>query len=198
MNHKATVAGVAIAVLLMLLAGVGYAVTYTATTTNTQNTIDAKYITVVTKLGDSEDYTDFLASIDFDTANSGGAITYTPHYDSKIGGSATNNAALVSTASWKVLVSGNNLSGTYNLAVGVSDFTPVAGLTYTMIIGDKTATYSSGWAFTGLTIGTTYDVALYVSGPATAAPSTVGFTNYSADPAVTGSVFTYTATQETV
>ena len=183
-----------VAVLALLFAGVGYALTYNASTSVTDNDIDMKYIKVTTKNNTTPDYTDFLDSVDYNTVNDAGTIKYTPILDTRIDGVAVDgehpaDAQAISTADWKVLVekTGFATEQTYNMEVTVTAFTPVAGLTYTLKIGSQTATYTADkWSFTGLTTGTTYDVTLFINGTATASSETAGFTNNT-------SVFTFTA-----
>lgn len=183
-----------VAVIALLFVGVGYALTYNGVTTVTDNAIDTKYIKVTTKNGESPDYTDFLDSVDYNTVNDSGTIKYSPILDVRVDGVTVDgehpaDAQLISTANWKVAVEETGFANeqTYNLAVTVSNFTPVAGLVYTLKVGTQTATYSDGWAFTGLTTSSTpLDVKLFISGVATASNETAGFVNNS-------SVFTFTA-----
>ncbi len=75
MNHKATVAGVAIAVLLMLLAGVGYAA-FTASVSSTGNNVGVAYIV----LNEGQANAKLIgadSNIDFDTTtDAAGDVTY--------------------------------------------------------------------------------------------------------------------------
>jgi len=191
---------VGVTVLAILFAGIGFALTYNASTSVTDNTIEAKYIKVTTKNGDSADYTDFLDTVDYNTVNDAGTIKYSPINDVRIDGVAVDgehpaDAQQISTANWKVAVEKTGFASeqTYNMDVTVSNFTPVAGLTYTLKVGTQTATYTdSKWSFTGLTTSSSaLDVKLFVSGTATASSETAGFTNNT-------SVFTFTAQVTTV
>ena len=190
-----TKAVLGVSILALLFVGVGYALTYNASTTVTDNVIEMKYIQVTTKNGASADYTDFLDSVDYNTVNDAGTVKFSPILDTRIDGVAIDgghpaDAQLISTADWKVLVEQTGFTGeqTYDLDITVTNFTPVAGLTYTMKVGTQTATYSADkWSFTGLTTSSTpLDVKLFVSGTATASSETAGFTNNS-------SVFSFTA-----
>ncbi len=111
MNHKATVAGVAIAVLLMLLAGIGYAATYTGTTSNHDNTIDSQYVTLhlVDSTATAANYAgEFTMAADllYNTVNTDGTVTY------------TGQGTVLTSSVVKVIVGGNNTPAN-SVALGV-------------------------------------------------------------------------------
>ena len=186
-----------IALLLVSCVGIGFA--YVALTSEQEidnNTITNEYIVLKTN---SEDV---LESIAFDTVTDGTNVTgYKVHTDSTVGGTDMDK---ISVSSWKVNVTKNNVSDsdsvTYGLTVTVTDFTPVAGLNYVMVINSVAVAYNSGWTFSGLSYATDYSVALYVYGQYSGAVAQSGFTNYdsTANPVVTGSVFKFVATAEPV
>lgn len=191
MMKQATFGAVLIALLLLATAGaVGYALSISSHTTIEKNTIEDSYIVLT-----STDYEDILAEVEFTTENDNGTITYTlvKNYDSD--GSDGNDSAKI-TNDFTIRVAPTNVEGTFDLAVTISPFTAVPGLTYTMKVGTQAQNITSGSAtFTGLAYNTDLAVIIYVSGTPTSAPgATLGFTNYSADPATVGSVFNFTAT----
>ena len=162
-----------------------------------QNTIDSKNIVI-----SSTDFDDILTSVDFDTVNSSGTVTYELRATHDLDGDSTNESALI-TSAFSINVAPTNLDASevtsgFSLIVTVSDFAPVAGLTYTLVVGDQSVAITSGTTWTFLSAfdyNTDLAVALYVSGTATANPGNgVGFTNYVASPLTEGSVFTFTAT----
>lgn len=194
---RTTVAGgIIIALLLLLTAGTVAAVYLMQSQTDvSENTIDNQYIVISTTT-----YTDFLNGAVFDTVNDNGSVTYTLHTDTDLDGASGNEAALISNA-MSINVAPTNVSGTFDLFVSVTSFTPVSGITYTMKVANQTATYDTGasgygWYFQGLALDTDLDTALYVSessGPLATAPgATLGFTNY-VDAGAPGSVFTFLA-----
>lgn len=192
-----------IALLLVSCVGIGFAhMALTSEQEIDNNTITNKYIVLST---DSEDV---LETIAFDTVTDGTNVTgYKVHTTESITISSVSTPVLkISDPTWKVNVTKNNVddSDTYGLTVTVTDFTPVAGLNYVMVINNVVVAYNSGWTFSGLSYATDYSVALYVYGeyadpdPANPIGAKSGFTNYSANPVVTGSVFKFVATAEPV
>ena len=190
-----------IALLLVSCVGVAYA--YSALTSEQEidnNTITDEYIVLKTN---SEDVLDTIA---FDTVTDGTNVTtFKVHTAESITISGTpTNVLKISDPTWKVNVTKTNVSDsdsvTYGLTVTVTDFTPVAGLNYIMVINNVVVAYNSGWTFTGLSYATDYSVALYVYGQYNGATAQSGFTNYdsTANPVVTGSVFKFVATAEPV
>lgn len=160
-----------------------------------QNTIDSKNIVISSTV-----YHDILTSVDFDTVNASGTVTYELRATDDLDDDDTDESALISEA-FSINVAPTNLDATetasgFTLVVTVTDFTPVAGLTYTLVVGDQSVAITSGttWTFTSaFDYNVNHNVALYVSGTATANPGAgVGFTNYVED-TEDGSVFTFTA-----
>lgn len=188
---KKTTFGVVLVLLIVLAtaSAVAGAFILQSQTTIHDNDMDSRYIVI-----SSNDYTDFLTSADFNTTNVDDTISYELILDSAINGSATNNASHISETFTITVAKTDNIEGTtFDLNVAVSDFSPIAGLTYTMKVGTAYATYSSGWAFTGLALDTPLTVDLYISGTPTADPGeSVGFANHTLTE--DGSIFTFTAT----
>lgn len=192
-----------IALLLVSCVGIGFA--YMALTSEQEidnNTITNEYIVLKT---DSEDV---LETIAFDTVTDGTNVTgykvHTAGGDTLTISGTPTNVLKISDPTWKVNVTKTNVSDsdsvTYGLTVTVTDFTPVAGLNYVMVINNVVVAYNSGWTFSGLSYATDYSVALYVYGQYNGAVAQSGFTNYdsTANPVVTGSVFKFVATAEPV
>lgn len=192
MMKQATFGAVLIALILLATGcAVAYALNISSHTTIEKNTIEDSYIVLT-----STDYDDILVDVDveFTTENDNDTITYTLVNNYASSGSALDSVKI--TKDFTITVAPTNVKGTFDLAVTISAFTAVPGLTYTMKVGTQTEDITSGSAtFTGLAYGTPHSVVIYVSGILTSAPSaTLGFTNYSADPAIEGSVFDFTAT----
>lgn len=87
--NRKTILGVAFAVSIIALAGVGYAAYdgYTATTTNTQNTVKTVYNKITLGSNTAADYTDFMLDngIEFDSVTNAAVTTYSFHsLDTKI------------------------------------------------------------------------------------------------------------------
>lgn len=200
MIKKATFGVVLVLLIVLATAGsVAGAYLLQSHTDIHDNTIDSKNIVIT-----SQDYTDVLTSVNFDTVNTDGTITYEIRATDDLDSDSVNESALISSAFY-INVTPTNLDVTemtngFTLVVTVSDFAPVAGLTYTLVVGDQSVAITSGatWTFSSaFDYNVNHDVALYVSGTATANPGTaVGFTNYddTANPVVAGSIFTFTAT----
>lgn len=204
MNQRKQVRNYGSLVLLLLaflcVCGIGVGYAYMAVTSEqdiNQNELEDSYIVLSTN---STDVLDVLA---FDTVKDGnGTITYNVHTD---GASVIGSTPMqkISIDDWTVSVADTNShSTTYGLKVTVDPFDPTSGLHYVMVIDDGDAfevavEYNAlnGWTFAGLKYDTDYNVALYVYGTATTFNS--GFTNYSANPAIEGSVFTFLATADT-
>lgn len=201
MYKKVAFGAVLIVILLLATAGAVSAAYLLKTQTNVnQNDIGEQdiYITPSTN-------TDILGDINFDTVNTAGTKTYKLHYDynSSTGTLVQNggDSTLISKTGVTINVaktSGVNVDG-FDLKVTATAFTPVAGLTYTMKIGDQAvANVGSTWTFTDLAYDTDLTVLLYVKNTSTEViiPESdvkIGFTNYSA-PAVEGTVFQFVAT----
>lgn len=192
MMKQATFGAVLIALLLLATAGaVGYALSISSHTTIEKNTIEDSYIVLT-----STNYEDILAEVEFTTENDGGEITYTLVNNYPSNGSTIDSAKI--TNDFTITVAPTNVEGTFDLAVTISAFNAVPGLTYTMKVGDQPQDITSGSAtFTGLAYNIAHSVVIYVSGTPTSEPGAyLGFTNYNgtANPVVAGSVFDFTAT----
>lgn len=180
-----------------------------SSTTIEDNDIDSEFIVI-----SSSTYTDFLDEVSFDTTVTTDPldnviVTYTLNANVDIynnesthayGTDGVNDACLISNA-LTINVAQTNVTEGYDLTVTVSDFDPIAGLTYIMKVGTAYCTYGQSvanqWTFSGLSFGTNYDVALYVYGTPSVSPgSMIGFTNYDPDlqNPVVGSIFTFLAT----
>ena len=202
---KKTTAIVAVVlfVILFTAGSVTAALALRSTTTVDENDISNDYITLT-----SSDYTDFLDAVSFDTVNNGGTVSYEIHSDgSKLTGSVLASKEFVMS----VERSNANLGNTYDLNVSVTKFFPstVLGLTFiftawsldnngkadAVVASDDSYTavgQEHEWTLTGLSYGTEYIIALYVSGSVDTMDSTIGFTNYVAG-SEEGSIFTFTA-----
>lgn len=173
-----------LAVTVIAMAGVGYAVTYKATTTNDNNSMDSTY--VVLSQSDAAKYSeDFLANLYFDTNTVWQApaqgeeqgkdkTTYTPVYTGVFDASAetytaaadaqgaTLNAALISNALDLVVKPINSTAADGKLTVlvknvkGENATDPVLNpnLHYYMVIKDKTSGASKASECTNVQIGT--------------------------------------------
>ena len=190
-----------IALLLVSCVGIGFAhMALTSEQEIDNNIITNEYIVLKTN---SEDVLDTIA---FDTVTDGNTVTgykvHTAGGDVLTINTEDTPVLKISDPTWKVNVAKNNVSdsNTYGLTVTVTDFIPVAGLNYVMVINNVVVAYNSGWTFSGLSYATDYSVALYVYGQYNGAVAQSGFTNYdsTANPVVTGSVFKFVATAEPV
>lgn len=200
---KKTTAIVAVVlfVILFTAGSVAAGLALRSTTTVDENDISNDYITI-----SSSEYHDFLDAVSFDTVVTDSGTTYNIHSD---GSKLSNNVLASKEAVMSVARSNNTLGSSYSLNVSVSKFAPTTGLTYTFTVwsidnnGKADAVVTSDdsytavgqkyeWTLTGLEYGTSYIVALYVSGSVTSMDSTIGFTNYVAG-SEDGSIFTFTA-----
>lgn len=180
------------------------------------NTIDDQYIYISFSAPDTSEYSDLLGTVSFDTVNTGGTASYVLHCDEdwfdgqgNVGTDGINDVAKISTTH-TMRVDSTNGGNTFSLDVTVTDFTPVAGLTYYLKVGSQyvagsvashntginTTATGFGWTLDGLACDTDLTVDLYVGGTPTEDPgATVGFTNYNGttNPVTVGSVFTFVA-----
>lgn len=199
----------ALLIALLCVAGVGiaYAVSIMSTQDVDHNTLDESYILLKTDTS-GHMAVDVLDELAFNSVRNGDdTYTYTVDgdYDTNIGGVDYIDAMRISVADnqsslWTLRVD-NHLSASHTnsctLVVTASDFTPTAGLTYILKVGSNEAIYTNNaWTINSLAYDTDYSVDLYVAGAITtpATEPVSGFTNYSANPSVTGTVFTFTAT----
>jgi hypothetical protein len=166
-NKKVTMLAAVLAVTVVAMAGVGYAVTYKATTTNDNNSMDSTYV-VLSQSGAAKYSEDFLANLYFDTNTvwqapaegetegkdkttytpvctgvfDASAQTYTAAADAQ---GATLNAALISNALDLVVkpINSTAANGTLTVLVknvkGETTTDPVLNpnLHYYMVIKDK-------------------------------------------------------------
>ena len=198
---KKTTAIVAVVLFVILFTAGSVTAAYLmkSQTDVTDNTLENQYIVI-----SATDTTDFLNEATFDTVVTGPvgsqSIEYNLHKDSDLDNVAGNDAAKISN-DLTINVTPTNVTGTYNLFVSVSDFTPIGVLDYKMKVGGMIETYGAttdgrtGWLFTGLTLGANYTVELFVgdNAPVTTNPgATLGFTNYQ-DAQHPGSIFTFVA-----
>lgn len=210
---KKTTAIVAVVLFVILFTAGSVAAVYLikSETNVDHNDIDDQYIYISFSAPDTSEYSDLLSTVSFDTVNSGGTASYVLHCDEDwFDTDGINDVAKISTTH-TMRVDSTNGGNTFSLDVTVTDFTPVAGLTYYLKVGSQyvagsvashntgindTAT-GFGWTLDGLACDTDLTVDLYVGGTPTEDPgATVGFTNYdNSDPqhVVTGSVFTFVA-----
>lgn len=192
---KKTTAIVAVVLFVILFTAgtVAAGLALFSTTHIDENDVDDQYIVI-----SSTDYTDILDAVKYDTTNDGGTISYALHYDYDSTGGSTPDSVKISK-DFDIRVDKTNVDeATFDLTVAVTKFTAIAGLTYTLKVGNSTANFTSGSAtFTGLAYDTNLAVVLYVSGDLTnptvaTGLATAGFTNYVENTEV-GSVFTFTA-----
>ncbi|AMH94375.1 adhesin-like protein [methanogenic archaeon ISO4-H5] len=222
-NKKVTMLAAVLAVTIIAMAGVGYALTYTATTTNTGNTMGNTYIKLTQDEAAAYDG-EFLTKLYFDTENTAeDATTYKPVYTHiatttegqqfTIGAEKTdNNVALVSNKLGLNIIPTNTGEQSVTLDVTVTNFHPEnKGLKYTMVLSsnytddktafkaDKIAYFTDGkWSFTGIDLNdatVSYTVLLFVS--ANGVPN--GETGFAALDAVgdAQNKFTFTVTANT-
>lgn len=192
---KKTTAIVAVVlfVILFTAGSVAAGLALSSTTNVDENDVDDQYIVI-----SSTEYTDILDAVKYDTTNNGGTVSYALHYDYDSTGGTTPDSVKISK-DFTIRVDQTNIEeATFDLTVTVTKFTAIAGLTYTLKVGNATANFTSGSAtFTGLAYDTNLDVVLYVSGVLTnptvaTGLATAGFTNY-VENTEDGSVFTLTA-----
>lgn len=192
---KKTTAIVAVVlfVILFTAGSVAAGLALSSTTHVDENDVDDQYIVIT-----STEYTDILDAVKYDTTNDGGTVSYALHYDYDSTGGTTPDSVKISK-DFDIRVDQTNIEeATFDLTVTVTKFTAIAGLTYTLKVGDSAANFTGGSAtFTGLAYDTNLAVVLYVSGILTDPTDathldTVGFTNYVAN-TEDGSVFTFTA-----
>ena len=177
-TKKTTMLAAVLAVAIIALAGAGYATQYSATTTNTGNTMGVTYLTMTQSGTNSAYEQNFLTDLLFDSANSGtstsNSTTYTPVLTGKLANNAytaeqdDNNVAKISKdLVLNITPTGTN-PGTINLAVKVLDnaFSANTLLTYTMVIsGVASADYDpdkGGWFFENLSLQNSGSTALTV------------------------------------
>lgn len=192
---KKTTAIVAVVlfVILFTAGSVAAGLALSSTTNVDENDVDDQYIVI-----SSTEYTDILDAVKYDTTNDGGTVSYALHYDYDSSEGSTPDSVKISK-DFSIRVDQTNIEeATFDLTVTVTKFTAIAGLTYTLKVGNATANFTGGSAtFTGLAYDTNLDVVLYVSGVLTnptvaTGLATAGFTNYVENTEV-GSVFTFTA-----
>lgn len=185
-------------VILFTAGSVAAGLALSSTTHVDENDVDDQHIVISTNVAG---YTDILDAVKYDTTNDGGTVSYALHYDYDSAGGSTPDSVKISK-DFTIRVDKTNVEETtFDLTVTVTEFTAIAGLTYTLKVGDSAESFNSGSAtFTGLAYDTDLDVVLYVSGVLTDPTDathldTVGFTNYdgTANPVKVGSVFTFTA-----
>ncbi len=205
MNHKATVAGVAIAVLLMLCAGVGYALTYTGTTSNTGNEVVSTYIVV-----GQDGYTDkFDATVYYDTVKTSSTTTYTlntatPGYAADADGAGTvitGPTVKIGTVTLTITEEANATGGRDSYTLAVTHDKTITGTYYMSYkVGDAAVVYKefSSTALAGATTdsitgaaSTTVVVDIYLG------VSTTGVTSPPAANPVDDVTFTFTASAAT-
>lgn len=194
MYRKSTaIVAVVLFVILFTAGSVAAGLALSSTTNVDENDVKDQYIVI-----SSTEYTDILDAVKYDTSNNGGTISYALHYDYDSTGGSTPDSVKISK-DFTIRVDQTNIEeDTFDLTVTVTKFTAIAGLTYTLKVGNATANFTGGSAtFTGLAYDTNLDVVLYVSGVLTnptvaTGLATAGFTNY-VENTEDGSVFTLTA-----
>lgn len=224
MQRKVSFGVIAVILALVLTAGTVTAAYFLhSTTTVEDNDIDSEFIVIGLST-----YTDLLDEVSFDTTVTYNQATQTSTtaYDlnenadiwnptannnnGDYGTDGVNDACLISNP-LTINVAQTNTDNLYYLDVTVSDFIPIAGLSYIMTVTSTQGTLYSDyldnnhpnmWRFLDLQCGLDYAVALYVMGTPTENPgATVGFTNADPDardannqPApIAGSIFTFLA-----
>ncbi len=111
---RKTMLGVALAVAVIALAGIGYA-TYQGTTTNSGNTITTEYVNINLARGNGDAtligeniWSGQTLAVKFDSVNNNGTIAYT-----------LNSESVGKKLVIDVTVGGNNTTQTYNLNITV-------------------------------------------------------------------------------
>ena len=218
-RRTTAIIGLVLIVILFTAGSVGATLLIKSQTDVDRNTIDDQYLYISFSAPTTQEYTDLLGTVSFDTINSGGTASYVLHGEEdwfdgngNAGTDGTNDVAKISDTH-TMRVDSVNGGSSFSLDVTVTDFTPIGGLTYYLKVGtqyvagsitshftgvDTTAT-SYGWTLSGLACNTNLTVDIYVGGTPTENPgATVGFTNYdgTTNPVTVGSVFTFVAYAE--
>ena len=187
-SKKVTMLAAALVVAVVAVAGIGYAATFTAQTTNTDNGLDSTYI-VMSQTSASTAYGEnMLKDVYFSTVNTDANETeFLPVYDVSVATvgetktytlNATTSATLMSASNVLTLAfeKQNFEEDTVNLVVTADGFDPIEGLTYYMVLGNtsgnsvtmvKEAPYNNGWTFSGLDISAnepSFDVYIFIGG----------------------------------
>ena len=154
-TKKTTMLAAGLVVAIVALAGVGYALSYTAITTNTNNTMKPVFIEMTQSGADQYDADAFLEDLYFNTVDDEGELTYAPvltHvYTESAGNSIFTEATEQAPANhinvdYALLGKGITLSvnfvnvvagTTLSLAIQAENFNSVAGLSYFFGIGTE-------------------------------------------------------------
>ena len=150
-SKKVTMIAAALVVAVVALAGIGYATTYKATTTNTDNSIASTYITL-SQDGYGSYAGNFFDKVYFDTmtvkasGDSEATTTYTPVYThvkntgandtyTPVTGTTVGDYALISLPLTITIAKTNSTQTLATMKVTVTHFAKLSGLDYTMILG---------------------------------------------------------------
>lgn len=155
-SKKVTMLVAALVVAVVAAAGIGYATTYTAKTTNSDNTLGSTYLTI--EQGATGKYTEnFLTKIYFDTETEKAAdaqtatTTYTPvyEYDNTYTASTSGTYALISKVITITIGHKDNGQASGTLIVEATEgFTKATGFTYDMVIKTGSSGVAGGTAGT--------------------------------------------------
>ncbi len=131
-----------IAVIAMVFVGVGYAITYTASTTVEDNVIESAYITVNDGVSDANAKLFKNAKIPYDTTTSNGVVTK----------NAKTGTVVSDTGAIKIGKT-NNLTGNTCTVVLTESTTSIINDRFTMTLGGQAGAYSAGtWTFSGVSL----------------------------------------------
>lgn len=224
-SKKVTMLAAALVVAVVAAAGIGFAITYTATTTNSNNTLNSTYMTL-SQTSDVQYATgNLFKAVYFDTEKTSDAsTTYIPVYDyyktetgTQIVEIPTDHQKSNSNTYYEKisqpltlkLDKKNSAASSIKLTVTASNFSPVTGFKYVMVLSTTSTDVSSKyfmqensgstWTFTTVNIpeaadgSITFAVDLFVTGTVsgTTAPTTLGFNTNGTDGS--DSVFTFKA-----
>lgn len=186
-NKKVTMLAAVLAVTIIAMAGVGYAASYTAKTTNTDNYMDSTYVTLTQSSGATPTAAysgNFLTDLLFDTINETNdqTIKYVPVYTGNLSDdnvydstAESKNVALISKDLTLNVTPSKQVDGkkaTLTVSVGEGQFSPAPNLKYTMLITSadsagykQSAVYNNGWSFDNLPMEAahSFKVMLFVS-----------------------------------
>lgn len=212
-RKASTMGAILVIALLLLTAGTVYAVTQlTSQTTIDQNEIEYQDILISVQTPGSpsvDKFSDFLDDVGFDTVVKQAGTEYNVHPTATrvVDGESVPIAQISKPTTVTVSKTASVDSTTYTLTITptVGKFTELDGISYTMYVAGAPTEYAeydsvvNAWTFNGLTIGTTYNVVLYVSGSLgtlTSAPTGIGFVSYDAQSEEDGCEFVFLATLE--
>lgn len=156
-SKKVTMIAAAFVVAVVAFAAVGFATVYKAETTNSNNTAKSTYITVDQSGTGAYTAAGFINGVYFDTTNTAlSEYTYSLVTDHKVSSGAyvkdtsTGDLALLSSVLTLDVKGTNSVENKLNLDVEVTNFTPITGMDYIMVVATSAATDSSATPMSGV------------------------------------------------